>query len=109
MTAYNNFPNGSASEAKSNPSNINLEDYNPKNLLILLVLVNGFLIFPAGFGFLVSNNHLLKIAVAITAMGSFSWLIFPDIHSFAGRSVDFFIWDFFIYFCGVWNHQVFAV
>ena len=56
------FPQTAASEAKSNPSNINLEDYNPKNLLILLVLVNGFLIFPAGFGFLVSNNHLLKIA-----------------------------------------------
>ena len=77
------FPQTFAIEAKSNQSNIHPEDYNPKNLLILLVLVNGFLLIPAGFGFMVSNDPLLKIAVAITVMGSFSWLVFPDIQSFA--------------------------
>jgi hypothetical protein len=94
------FPQTAASEAKSNPSYINLEDYNPKNLLILLVLVNGFLIIPAGFGFMVSNNHLLKIAVAITVMGSFSWLIFPDIHSFAADRWIFLFGIFLSIFAG---------
>lgn len=71
------------SEAKSNLSNLHLEQYSPKSLLILLVLVNGSLLIPGGFGFMVSDNRLLKIAVIITAMGSFSWLIFPDRQSLA--------------------------
>jgi hypothetical protein len=94
------FPQTAASEAKSNPSNINLDDYNPKNLLILLVLVNGFLIIPAGYGYMVSNNHLLKIAVAITVMGSFSWLIFPDLHSFAADRWIFLFGIFLSIFAG---------
>lgn len=90
----------SANEGMSNPSNIHLEDYNPKNLLILLVLVNGFFLIPAGFGFVVSNNRLLKIAVAITAMGSFSWLIFPDSPSLAADRWIFLLGIFLSIFAG---------
>jgi len=90
----------SVSEARSNPSNIYLGDYNPKNLLILLVLVNGSLLIPAGFGFVVSNNRLLKIAVVITVMGSFSWLIFPDSQSLAADRWIFLFGIFLSIFAG---------
>ena len=90
----------SAGEAKSKPSNIHLGDYNPKNLLVLLVLVNGSLLIPAGFGFVVSNNRLLKIAVAITVMGSFSWLIFPDSQSLAADRWIFLFGTFLSIFAG---------
>jgi hypothetical protein len=94
------FPQISASEAFSNASDINSEGYDPKNLLILLVLVNGFLLIPGGFGFMVSNNPLLKIAIAITVMGSFSWLIFPDIQSFAADRWIFLFGIFLSIFAG---------
>jgi hypothetical protein len=69
--------------AAFNPLDTQKGPYNPKNLLILFLVVNGPLLIPAGFGFMRSDNWLLRIAIVITAIGSFSWLIFPDRQSLA--------------------------
>jgi hypothetical protein len=76
------------------------ELYNPKNLLILLIVVNGPLLVPAGFGFMWSDNRLLRIAIVITAIGSFSWLIFPDRQSFAADRWIFLFGIFLSIFAG---------
>jgi hypothetical protein len=67
---------------------LNLSDphpnpYSSENLLMLFAVVNGPLLVPAGFGFLQSDNLLLKIVLAITAIGSFSWIVFPDSQTLA--------------------------
>lgn len=64
--------------------------YNPYNLLILFLEVNGLLAVPAIIGFLrakknyaVSSRHseslILKVPVVISLVGSFSWLVFPNL------------------------------
>jgi hypothetical protein len=83
-----------------NQLDLQQELYNPKNLLILLIVVNGPLLVPAGFGFMRSDNRLLRIAVVITAIGSFSWLIFPDRQSLAADRWIFLFGIFLSIFAG---------
>lgn len=52
--------------------------YDPTNLMVLFVVVDGLLLFPAIIGFLRMKNNLLKIPILISLTGSFSWLLFPD-------------------------------
>lgn len=52
--------------------------YHPINLIVLFVVVDGLLLFPAIIGFLHMKNNLLKIPLLLSLIGSFSWLLFPD-------------------------------
>jgi hypothetical protein len=55
------------------------EFYNPSDLLIFFVVVNGLLVAAAAIGFLkMRNSLLLKIPLLICLIGSFSWLLFPE-------------------------------
>jgi hypothetical protein len=54
------------------------EFYNPANLLIFFVVINGLLVASATIGFLNMKNTLLKIPLLVCLMGSFSWLVFPE-------------------------------
>jgi hypothetical protein len=55
------------------------EFYNPADLLIFFVVVNGLLVAAAAIGFLkMRNSLLLKIPLLICLIGSFSWLLFPE-------------------------------
>ena len=54
------------------------EFYNPANLLIFFVVINGLLVAAAAIGFLNMKNTLLKIPLLVCLMGSFSWLAFPE-------------------------------
>lgn len=83
-----------------NPVDLQQEPYSPKNLLILFLVVNGPLLVPAGFGFMRSDNRLLRIAIVITAIGSFSWLIFPDRQSLAADRWIFLFGIFLSIFAG---------
>ena len=86
--------------AAFNQLDLQQELYNPKNLLILLILVNGPLLVPAGFGFMRCDNRLLRIAIVITAIGSFSWLILPDRQSLAADRWIFLFGIFLSIFAG---------
>lgn len=52
--------------------------YNPQNLLVLFIVVNGLLVVPAAIGFLRMKSGLLKIPLLASLAGSFSWLAFSD-------------------------------
>jgi hypothetical protein len=55
------------------------EFYNPADLLIFFVVINGLLVAAAAIGFLnMKNSLLLKIPLLVCLMGSFSWLVFPE-------------------------------
>jgi hypothetical protein len=54
--------------------------YNPQNLLILFAVVAGMLLLPALIGFFKMKGSLLKIPLLISLVGSFSWLVFPEIN-----------------------------
>jgi hypothetical protein len=55
------------------------EFYNPADLLIFFVVINGLLLAAAGIGFLnMKNTLLLKIPLLVCLIGSFSWLVFPE-------------------------------
>lgn len=54
------------------------EFYNPIDLLLFFILVNGLLLATAAIGFLNMKNTLLKIPLLVCLMGSFSWLAFPE-------------------------------
>jgi hypothetical protein len=54
------------------------EFYNPADLLIFFVVINGLLIAAAAIGFLNMKNTLLKIPLVVCLIGSFSWLVFPE-------------------------------
>ncbi len=54
------------------------EFYNPANLLIFFVVINGLLVAAAAIGFLNMKNTLLKIPLLVCLTGSFSWLAFPE-------------------------------
>jgi hypothetical protein len=54
--------------------------YNPQNLLIYFVVVNGLLCVPAAIGFIRTKHGLiLKIPLMGSLVGSFSWLVFPEL------------------------------
>jgi hypothetical protein len=52
--------------------------YNPADLLIFFIVINGLLVGAAAIGFLNMKNGLLKIPLLVCLMGSFSWLVFPE-------------------------------
>ncbi|MFL6473847.1 MAG: hypothetical protein ACJ701_02400 [Nitrososphaera sp.] len=52
--------------------------YNQANLIIYFLVVNCLLFVPGIIGFLRLQNHLLKIPLLVTLVGSFSWLAFPE-------------------------------
>ena len=54
------------------------EFYNPIDLLLFFIVVNGLLLAAASIGFLNMKNTLLKIPLLVCLMGSFSWLAFPE-------------------------------
>ena len=55
------------------------EFYNPVDLLIFFIVVNGLLVAASAIGFLnMKNGLLLKIPLLVCIMGSFSWLVFPE-------------------------------
>jgi hypothetical protein len=86
--------------AESNLSDPLLEPYRPTSLLMLFIVVNGPLLVPGGFGFMQANNRLLKIAIGITAVGSFSWIFFPDLQSLAADRWIFLFGIFLSIFAG---------
>src|SRR5918993_616929 len=71
---------------QSSNANLDLNQSNPTPkisnsmapLFALFLVVNGPLLIPGVFGFIRSDNGFLKIATTFAAIGSFSWLIFPD-------------------------------
>jgi hypothetical protein len=92
--------NVSAEYSDTNLLSQNSEPYSPKNLLMLFLVVNCPLLVPAGFGLIYSDNRLLKIAVAISVIGSFSWVIFPDIRAIAADRWIFVLGIFLSIFAG---------
>jgi hypothetical protein len=54
------------------------EFYNPIDLFLFFIVVNGLLLAAAAIGFLNMKNTLLKIPLLVCLMGSFSWLAFPE-------------------------------
>jgi hypothetical protein len=67
-------------------TNLELNQSNPTSkisnsiatLFALFLVVNGPLLIPGVYGFIRSDNGFLKIATTFAAVGSFSWLLFPD-------------------------------
>jgi hypothetical protein len=94
------FFNVSAEYSETNLLSQNSEPYSPKSLLTLFLVVNCPLLVPAGFGLIYSDNRLLKIAVAISAIGSFSWVIFPDMRAIAADRWIFVLGIFLSIFAG---------
>jgi hypothetical protein len=92
--------NASSEYSETNLQSQNSEPYSPKSLLTLFLVVNCPLLVPAGFGLIYSDNRLLKIAVAISAIGSFSWVIFPDMRAIAADRWIFVLGIFLSIFAG---------
>jgi hypothetical protein len=61
-----------------NNSNQVKEFYNPSNLSLFFLVINGLLAAPAVIGFLNMKNSMLKIPLLVCLIGSFSWLAFPE-------------------------------
>jgi hypothetical protein len=92
--------NVSSEYSETNLLSQNSEPYSPKSLLMLFLVVNCPLLVPAGFGLIYSDNRLLKTAVAISAIGSFSWVIFPDMRAIAADRWIFVLGIFLSIFAG---------
>jgi len=68
-------------ELVANKDKIN-QIYNPVNLIVLFLVMNGILL-PAGLvGFVKSKINIFKIPFFISLVGSFSWIVFPNISAF---------------------------
>ena len=52
--------------------------YEPLNLLLIFVILNGFLIPTGIIGFRILKNNLLIIPLLVCIPLSFSWIVFPD-------------------------------
>jgi hypothetical protein len=76
------------------------EIYNPTALFALFLVVNGPLLIPGGFGFMRSDSRFLKVVTVITAIGSFSWLVFPDKQSLVADRWIFLFGIFLSIFAG---------
>ena len=58
------------------------EIYNPINLIVLFLVMNAILL-PSGIvGFIKSKLIIFKIPLLISAIGSFTWIIFPHTSAF---------------------------
>jgi hypothetical protein len=62
------------------PSTVS-SSYNPINLLILFLVVDGLLILTGVIGFIFLKNNLLKVPLLICIVASLSWLVFPNTRS----------------------------
>jgi hypothetical protein len=92
--------NVSAEYPDNNSFNQNLNQYTQDNLLMLFLVINCPLIVPAAFGFIHCDNRLLKIPIAISAIGSFSWLVFPNVQGIAADRWIFVLGIFLSIFAG---------
>jgi hypothetical protein len=92
--------NVSAEYSEGNLLNQHSKQYNSNNLLMLFLVVNCPLIVPATVGFIYSDNRLLKISVAISGLGSLSWLIFPNVQGIAADRWIFVLGIFLSIFAG---------
>lgn len=64
-----------------NNASIN-EIYNPINLIVLFLVMNGILLPSGIIGIIKSKLTVFKIPLFISLVGSFSWIIFPNISAF---------------------------
>jgi hypothetical protein len=92
--------NVSAEYSDNNSFNQNSNQYTQDNLLMLFLVINCPLIVPAAFGFIHCDNRLLKIPIAISAIGSFSWLVFPNVQGIAADRWIFVLGIFLSIFAG---------
>lgn len=89
-------------------SNLDLNQSNPTPkisnsmapLFALFLVVNGPLLIPGVFGFIRSDNGFLKIATTFAAIGSFSWLLFPEKQSLVADRWIFLFGIFLSIFAG---------
>jgi hypothetical protein len=70
ITTMEGIPQNNSNEVK--------EFYNPSNLALFFLVVNGLLVAAAVVGFLNIKNSMLKIPLLVCLVGSFSWLAFPE-------------------------------
>jgi hypothetical protein len=64
------------------PNNSTNVIYNPTNLIVLFLVMNAILL-PSGIvGFIKSKLIIFKIALLISVIGSFTWIIFPNTSAF---------------------------
>lgn len=70
ITTMEGIPQNNSNEVK--------EFYNPSNLALFFIVVNGLLVAPAVIGFLIMKDSMLKIPLLVSLVGSFSWLVFPE-------------------------------
>jgi hypothetical protein len=70
ITTMEEIPQNNGNEIK--------EFYNPSNLALFFIVVNGLLVAAAVIGFLKMKNSMLKIPLLVCLIGSFSWLAFPE-------------------------------
>jgi hypothetical protein len=93
---------------QSSNANLDLNQSNPTPkisnsmapLFALFLVVNGPLLIPGVFGFIRSDNGFLKIATTFAAIGSFSWLLFPDKQSLVADRWIFLFGIFLSIFAG---------
>jgi hypothetical protein len=89
-------------------TNLELNQSNPTSkisnsiatLFALFLVVNGPLLIPGVYGFMRSDNGFLKIATTFAAVGSFSWLLFPDRQSLVADRWIFLFGIFLSIFAG---------
>jgi hypothetical protein len=89
-------------------TNLELNQSNPTSkisnsistLFALFLVVNGPLLIPGVYGFIRSDNGFLKIATTFAAVGSFSWLLFPDRQSLVADRWIFLFGIFLSIFAG---------
>jgi hypothetical protein len=58
------------------------EIYNPLNLIVLFLVMNGILLPSGLIGIIKSKLVIFKIPLLISAIGSFTWIIFPNTSAF---------------------------
>ena len=90
----------SQTSSESNDTNPSSSKNNFYALFALFFVVNGPLLIPGGFGFIRSDSGFLKISTTIAAVGSLSWLVFPDKQSLVADRWIFLFGIFLSVFAG---------
>jgi hypothetical protein len=68
-------------ELVANADKIN-QIYNPLNLIVLFLVMNGILLPTGIVGLVKSKINMFKIPFFISLVGSFSWIVFPNTSAF---------------------------
>ena len=68
-------------ELVGNEDKIN-QIYNPLNLIVLFLVMNGILLPTGIVGLVKSKINIFKIPLFISLVGSFSWIVFPNTSAF---------------------------